>query len=497
MTTRILVGDCRERLRELEDASVHAVVTDPPYELGFMGRAWDSSGIAYDVGLWREVLRALKPGGHVLAFGGTRTFHRLACAIEDAGFEVRDCLQWIYGSGFPKSLDVSKAIDRRRCDREDVYRVTGWIRKARDAAGITNRRIDEAFGFSGMAGHWTSAASQPAVPTLDQVPQLLEVLGAPEVPEEIRKLLFDLNGEKGQPGTAWHEREPRGESYLVPDAEATRPHFVSHGASPDARREYTPTAPATEAARTWDGWGTALKPANEPIVMARKPFPGTVSANVLAHGCGGINVDASRVGTETVETRHTSCGGSSDDWIGNQATGEVSEHVGRWPSNVLLGCACEGEGHDEECAVAVLDGQSGELQSGALTAGQQERGGFGGSKHVYGNSMRGGTQEFQANRGGASRFFYVAKPSAAERHLGGTNTHPTVKPIELIAYLVRLVTPPGGVVLDPFLGSGTTAIACQRLGFGCVGVELDREHVGICERRLSADAPLFSEVEVA
>lgn len=175
-------GDCREVMRSLPDASVDAVITDPPYELAFMGKRWDSTGIAYDSKVWSEALRVLKPGGHLLAFGGTRTWHRLAVAIEDAGFEIRDSIAWIYGSGFPKSLDVSKAIDRRRDDREDVLRVTAEIAQARDAAGLINRDLDDLFGFAGMAGHWTSTKSQPAVPTIEQWAVLRKMLDSCRAP---------------------------------------------------------------------------------------------------------------------------------------------------------------------------------------------------------------------------------------------------------------------------------------------------------------------------
>lgn len=405
MTTHIMVGDCRERLQEMDDASVHAVVTDPPYEIGFMGRAWDSSGIAYDVGMWREVLRVLKPGGHLLSFGGTRTYHRLVCAIEDAGFEIRDQLQWLYGSGFPKSLDVGKAIDKAAgADREVLGRANG--------AGSSNTNSLGEF--------------------------------APE---------------------------------------------------------YNETIPATEAARTWDGWGTALKPASEPIVLARKPFPGTVANNVLAHGCGGINVDVSRINagdgyTENCVTQggdHFSIG-SKEHTRGNKFEPSPS---GRWPSNVILGCACEGDKHEDGCAVAILDDQSGELQSGKAPVTGFVRNS---DKHrnTYGK-FKGNREEptaLHGDSGGASRFFYVAKPSPTERHTGGTNTHATVKPIELIAYLVRMITPPGGTVLDPFLGSGTTAMACARLGFECIGIEISEEHVVICKRRIREDQPLFADIDV-
>lgn len=418
MSATLHLGDCREVMASMPEASVDAIVCDPPYGLEFMGKGWDHGvpGIPF----WTEALRVLKPGGHLLAFGGTRTHHRLACAIEDAGFEVRDCLMWLYGSGFPKSLDVSKAIDRQRDDSEEVYRVTAWVREARDAAGIGNAEIDAAFGFNGMAGHWTSSTSQPAVPTLDQVPKLLDVLGDPEVPEEIRRLLLDLNGRKGEPGEAWFRREVLG-TRAVPIGHAFA--GATYGGD-SSSTETNDTAPATEAAQTWDGWGTALKPAWEPIIMARKPLVGTVAANVLEHGTGAINVNGCR----------------------------IEGDAGRWPANVLL---------DPEAA-AMLDEQSGE-----------------------------------------SRFFYTAKTSSSERHgndgANGTatkNDHPTVKPVDLMAYLVKLVTPPDGTVLDPFMGSGSTGIAALRLGFEFVGIEREENYLKIAEARVREDAPLFNAVEI-
>ena len=339
MTATLHHGDCREVMASMPEASVDAIVCDPPYGLEFMGKGWDH-GVP-GVPFWIEALRVLKPGGHLLAFGGTRTSHRLTCAIEDAGFEVRDCLMWLYGSGFPKSLDVSKAIDKAWGD------------------GITD------------------------------------------------------------------------------------------------------TAPATEAAQTWEGWGTALKPAWEPIIMARKPLIGTVAANVLEHGTGAINVDASRIGTsddlnggayaKDGKERHDGTG--SWRYKREGGAGEYEQPQGRWPANVLL---------DPEAA-AMLDEQSGETPS---------------------------------------RFFYTAKTSGSERHGNDgangqaiKNDHPTVKPADLMAYLIRLVTPPGGTVLDPFMGSGSTGIAALRLGFEFVGIEREESYLKIAEARIREDAPLFNRVE--
>lgn len=382
-------GDCLDILPTLDAESVDACVTDPPYGLAFMGKAWDHGvpGEPY----WREVSRVLKPGGHLLAFGGTRTHHRLMVAIEDAGFEIRDCLMWLYGSGFPKSLDVSKAIDK--------------------AAGAERQVI----------GENPLAAKQT-----------------------------------GQENTA------------------------SHG---DRQSNLYITAPATDAAQQWAGWGTALKPAWEPIILARKPLAGTVAATVLMHGTGALNVDGCRIGTgeDLKAADYDDSRRQSPKFSGILSHGKQGEYrrspgtvpAGRWPANVCL---------DEEAA-RLLDEQSGERP--------------GSPKQWRSNGKRSGTSfnaaddgSLQApmdrfgygDTGGASRFFYTAKASRSER--GAYNDHPTVKPLALMRWLVRLVTPSGGVVLDPFLGSGTTALACQREGFGCIGIERDEHSVEIALRRL-------------
>jgi DNA modification methylase len=433
-SVRLMHGDCRELIATLENESVASIVTDPPYELGFMGKKWDNSGIAYDVQLWTECLRVLKPGGHLLAFGGTRTYHRMASAIEDSGFEIRDSIHWLYGSGFPKSHDVSKGIDKQRYDRDDIYKVTAWIRKARDEAGVTNRDIDAAFGFAGMAGHWISAKSQPAVPTLDQVPPLLDVLGmtVDDIPDDIRRLLWDLNGKKGQPGENWARREVVGKRITgaAMSGKATGEALGTGGTSfGSGQNEVKITAPATHAAKQWQGWGTALKPAHEPIVVARKPLIGTVAANVQQHGTGALNIDGARVGDgqitiNTFDNGAKPFGGA----VGEPYTSRQS--VGRWPANVITDGSIDAEW---------------------------------------------------------VRYFYVAKASKAERNAGlnAANTHPTVKPLALMRYLVRLVTPPGGTVLEPFAGSGTTLMAAILEGFDAIGCELTDDYLPIIEGRIA------------
>jgi hypothetical protein len=375
----------------------------------------------------------------------------MACAIEDAGFEIRDSLHWVYGSGFPKSLDVSKAIDKQRHDRAEIYRVTAWVREARDAAGITNRDIDAAFGFAGMAGHWTSTKSQPAVPTLEQVPLLLGTLGVEfdDAPEEIRRLLWDLNGRKGQPGENWWKREVVGKSENG-IAGGTGKHAGEDGSYGFAA-EFNITTAATDAAKQWEGWGTALKPAHEIIVLARKPLIGTVAQNVLTHGTGALNIDGARV------------------------------EGGRWPANVIF-----------------------DTEAGALLDRQE-----------YGASRFFTAIEWNDNTdlGIDALFRYVPKPSKQERNAGldglperpapkmdggpfvsetgrdstavtARNHHPTVKPLALMRWLVRLVTPPGGTVLEPFAGSGTTLMACVLEGFNGIGIEMTDEYLPIIEGRV-------------
>lgn len=451
-TSKVIHGDSREELLKMPDNSIDAVVTDPPYELGFMEKKWDSTGVAYDFLFWLQVLRVLKPGGHMVAFSSTRTYHRVVVAIEDAGFEIRDQLIWMFGSGFPKSLDVAKAIDKKRFERSSILKVTKWIKKARDAAGLTNAQINDAFGFAGQASHWTTQGQQPSVPTLEQIPHLLKILGDPKVPVEIKKLMFDLNGSKYQAGEGWLAREIIGVHKNQYGMSTFEENLGRSRQEPGIRKSEEPTR---EEAKRWQGYGTALKPAYEPIVLARKPLEGTIADNVRKWGTGGINIDGCRIGSSKKVS-----GGSGHDL-----------NIGRWPANLVL---------DEE-ASCMIDDQS-------------------------------------VNTGGASRFFYVAKPGTAERELGldligqlddsvtdrkegssgqnngragiagasRVNMHPTVKPVALMRWLIRLVTPPGDpTILDPFLGSGTTGMAAAAEGVSFVGIEAEEESAETARKRIA------------
>jgi DNA modification methylase len=485
---RVFHGDCRDVLAVLPDNSVDSIVTDPPYELGFMGKSWDASGIAYDSDVWGQCLRVLKPGGHLLAFGGTRTWHRLAVAVEDAGFEVRDSIAWMYGSGFPKSLDVSKAIDKGQgVNRDRQLQFTAWMR----STGITAEQINEATGTA-MASHYLTEKSQPAIATADLFDKLRPYL--PEVPEAIERLVAERTGIEW---TAYKQREVIGQKAWSNSAN----HFVP-GENHKARVNLDETAPATLEAEKWQGWGTALKPAFEPIVVARKPLSGTVAETVLEWGTGGLNIDGSRIaGGERpliLSNNEKSANAFGDGLNGSKHGGTFTQ--GRWPANVIL----------DEVTAGLLDEQSGNVK-GQVGMTKTK----GGHRFIEGDTET--VQKFdygKTDSGGASRFFYCSKASKrdrnegledleAQRHadrvtddgVGGDNPrnrsnqakqnfHPTVKPTALMRYLVKLVTPPGGTVLDPFTGSGSTGKAAILEGFDFVGVELTDDYLPIIEGRL-------------
>jgi predicted methyltransferase len=469
-------GDALDVLAGLADGSVDCVCTDPPYSLGFMGREWDSHDGRYQgwCRLWAtECLRVLKPGGHLLAFGGTRTHHRLACAIEDAGFEIRDSIAWLYGSGFPKSLDVSKAIDRARQDRPDWRRLGAWLRARRGEAGLNAKQLCAAIGAHGDVNHggavsnWENGLS---CPTWEQWLDLQRALGfGTEMDTEV----WRLNGRKGKPGEAWSQREVVGTAYRVRRESDVQIVGVSDG-------EYPLTAPAAGDARRWAGWGTALKPAHEPIVVARKPLAGTVAGNVLTHGTGALNVDGCRI--ETTDRVQASAGKGDPFGPGAYPLGEgrvYSESVGRWPPNVVL----------DETTAAELDRQSGVSRDG-VTVRRNRESGTEQQAEIYGSRLRGPEpDQTYGSEGGASRFFpvfrYEPKAPTAERPRVDGDAHETVKPLDLMRWLVRLVTPPGGLVLDPFAGSGTTAEACVIEGFRCIAVERAGKYLPLIVARLS------------
>lgn len=325
-------GDCLEVLKTIPENSIDSIVTDPPYGLSFMGKKWD-----YDVPsveIWAECLRVLKPGGHLLAFAGTRTQHRMAVRIEDAGFEIRDMIAWVYGSGFPKSLDVSKAIDKMDAAEEQERRrltFTAWVR----SQGVTSRQIDEATGTN-MGGHYTTAASQPAIMTREHLEACRHLFR--EVPQWVEQEA-DIRSVESR-NMASREVLGRSENGIAGGSgkHAGQDAAYGFGAAFDI------TVPATEAGRQWQGWGTALKPALEPITVARKPLVGTVASNVLEHGTGALNIDGCRVHSHDSEgyayTVQRMMPGA-----GQNATGKTHQEGvefqgqtkdGRWPANLIL-----------------------------------------------------------------------------------------------------------------------------------------------------------------
>ena len=387
--------DCIVQMQKMidEGVQVDSVVTDPPYELGFMGKSWDSTGIAFQKETWELAFQLLKPGGHLLAFSGSRTYHRMAVAIEDAGFEIRDQIMWLYGSGFPKSLNIGKAVDKKLGNKRKVI---------------------------GQNQHPTSK---------------------------------DRTGNKSP--------------YQAEDSHLEASFDITMGDS-----EY-------------EGWGTALKPAHEPVVMARKPFEGTVADNVLKHGTGGINIDECRIElSEGDDPRLGGKGSFKTDKAGKDVyslgyRGEetTTSELGRFPANVMH------DGSEE-----VLEGFP------YTKSGKMKQHIKGGQYNVYGK-MYPRDVETIGDEGSAARFFYCPKVSKSERNKGiENNNHPTVKPIELMKYLCRLVTPKGGTVFDPFMGSGSTGMAAKDEGFDFIGIEKEEEYFEISNSRIKSQSPLMEFV---
>ncbi len=404
---KLMLGDNMESLKKLPENSIDSIVSDPPYGLSFMNKKWD-----YDVPsveFWKEVYRVLKPGGHILSFGGTRTYHRMVVNIEDAGFEIRDQVMWLYGSGFPKSHNIGKAVDKIEGNEREL------VKEVKN-----NRTAGSDFGDYGIG---------------------------------------DRNITRGQ--------------------------------------------------SKYEGWGTALKPANEPICVARKPLSEkTIADNVIKWGTGGINIDGCRIGTDDKLDYSNMKRTPNEIYGGGKGTNtkiNPASEEGRFPANIIL----------DETSAELLDEQSGNLKSGKMTS-NHKRHTDGSPNGIYGKfNPEHELGETYGDSGGASRFFYVAKVSKKERNLGldnfddkviegrdegqdernvahkkrpiaTKNTHPTLKPINLMTYLCRLITPEGGIVLDPFMGSGSTGIAACLEGFRFVGMEMEEDYFKIASARIEA-----------
>ena len=400
---KLFHGDCLKVLPTLEENSVDSIVTDPPYELGFMGKKWDATGVAFNVDVWREAYRVLKHGGHLLAFSGSRTYHRMAVAIEDAGFEIRDQIMWVYGSGFPKSMAIDKQLDKQLGVEREVV--------GRNPNSRENSTKDNTLFESGTVG----------------------------------------------------------------------------------KTDYI-TKPSSEEAKKWEGWGTALKPAHEPIVLARKPLEGTVVNNILKHGVGGINIDDSRVPGEEIPINKLEMWSGFGEKVKPEYEQEMN-NKGRFPANLIHDGSEEVTELFPRAKGGAYPAKRGKAVSTTFASGQETEGGF----------------RAMGDDGSAARFFYCAKANKRDRNDGldgfevkrpdtrtktgmGTfdekgvaaqsNHHPTVKPIALMQYLVRLITPPTGIVLDPFMGSGSTGKACMYEGFGFIGIDQSEEYVKISQARI-------------
>jgi site-specific DNA-methyltransferase (adenine-specific) len=368
---KIYNDDCLYKIKDLEDNSIDSIVTDPPYGISFMGKKWDYDVPSVDI--WKECYRVLKPGGHLLSFSGSRTYHRMAVNIEDAGFEIRDQIMWVYGSGFPKSLNVGKAIDKKLGNEREVV---------------------------GKRNHLNSSGSH--------------------------------------------------EGYKRPIDEER----IKNGVD------------ITKGSSEWEGWGTALKPAHEPIVLARKPFKDTIANNVLEHGTGALNIDGCRVGDDEIK----SCGGRKTITTGDERTGKAlgingpheplnTTHIGRWPANFIH------DGLEEEWSKYFYCPKANkkDRNEGCEELEEKQTVGGGGTNDPNGDDVCGkyGSVKAKAN-----------------------NNHPTVKPTELMRYLCRLITPKNGTVLDPFMGSGSTGKAAMLEGMSFIGIELSEEYLDIAEKRI-------------
>lgn len=516
----IYQGDSFEVLDTLEEKSIDAIVTDPPYGLtsitkrfgkedsapakegkdgsfarlskGFMGKTWDGTGIEYNVEFWKKCFKVLKPGGYLLSFGGTRTFHRIACAIEDAGFEIRDTLMWLYGSGFPKSMDVSKQIDKN-ANSEELNIIGQWLKEQRIKANLSKKQVAESLNITESAVYnWEENPKKYGFPTKENWLKIKALYNFDSSFDDFKKeAIRKVIGTKKVMG---------------------KDNDIIYGKYKGG--EINITIPTTLNAIKYAGYGTCLKPAYEPIIMARKPVEGTVADNMLKYGVGGINIDECRVGDETVSIHNapigTFAGGERER---GSDTNSYRESQGRFPANVIT------DGSDEVKAnmpYTKSTGQTSDMpnfkdsKDTHLSFGQNDKP----LSRLASNTI------YANDEGSACRYFYCAKASKKDRDEGleeftlskttdgcirnnqetagkfgansslRRNSHPTVKPTELMQYLVRLVAPKGAVVLDPFCGSGSTGKACmyenteRNANYKFIGIEMTEEYLPIIVARI-------------
>lgn len=505
---KLYQGNMLDMLEVIEPNTIDSIVTDPPYELNFMGKGWDNSGIAFQPDTWKKCYEVLKDGGYLLAFGGSRTFHRIACAIEDAGFEIRDTIMWLYGSGFPKSMDISKQIDKKNKNTKDEYVKFGnWLQEHREKQNLSRLQLGQCcFDFDSKREdapirQYETGVNIPTKEIYLIIKEKLNLDNSYDWLIEREEAEREVIGQKKSNAMDVHKW--LGEKY-----QEHQSNIIDI------------TAPSTDLAKQWKGWGTALKPSFEPIIVARKPFKGSLVDNVIENGVGGINIDECRVGNEELHNSYAgnkNSGFTSGDERDDKGKGMFSGMKkgktivnGRFPANTIL--TYDKTDFEEVC------------------------GGFpitnGGKRHNTTKRAEEGTsffkeKDFVFNRnefndsGSASRYFYCAKASKRDRDEGldefeektsgqlterkegsagitaftgsrvpKKNTHPTVKPTDLMQYLVRLVTPNNGTILDPFNGSGSTGKAVmyenkdKNKNYKYIGIELTKEYLPIAKARI-------------
>ena len=508
MSTHTLhLGDCLEVLRTMPDCSVDAVVTDPPYGLAFMGKRWDYDVPSVEV--WAECLRVLKPGGHLLAFAGTRTQHRMAVRIEDAGFEIRDLIMYCYGSGFPKSHNVGKALGEQACTCGDsalpYTHEEGLSREPqaeREVHSLRHSDVSQALHPGQRRGSLLQPCLQEQGASVNRAMPCKGEQGPRQSSMERRGDAVQEEGQlhrsalrsgakmgaaDGAQGRLRHAAPSGDGADLRVSADSQRG-GGSPGPQPEQQSpEQSGSVSQQRGSQAWGGWpvcggcgkpmvpeglGTALKPALEPITMARRPLQGTVAANVLEHGTGALNVDGCRVGTSknvpasVSKKAPANCYGKYAEAGETPGIGGHDPNIGRWPANLIT------DGSDEVVGLFPAERPGGRRGVGKGTD----------SVNALGGGLNSPTSEpMYGDTGSAARFFYTAKATRAERQ--GV-THPTVKPLDLMAYLCRLVTPPGGIVLDPFMGSGTTIKAALSEGFNAIGIERDPAYYAMAQHRM-------------
>ena len=498
---KLYQGNMLDMLEVIEPNTIDSIITDPPYELNFMNKGWDNSGIAFQPSTWQKCYEVLKPGGYLLAFGGSRTFHRIACAIEDAGFEIRDTIMWLYGSGFPKSMDISKQIDKKpQANRTIEFKK--WLKQKLDNCGKSYKQINDECGFTATSYSKTDFKDNWSTnhPNKEKWLKMKEIIG---ITENDYDWVCENNIEK------------RG--YIATTGGLAGGSGYTVGC-------YTGKQLSNNAidnkAKQWQGWGTCLKPSYEPIIVARKPFKGSLVDNVIEYGVGGINIDECRVGSEVIKggtmPDFRDIGQKSKEAIGidklsfgqveNAKRKPLDDHTGRFPANTIL--TYDETDFDEVCG-GFPDTNGGKRHNTVVRA--EDSTSYGG-KAGYINTRN----EFN-DSGSASRYFYCAKASKKDRDEGldtfieekvndgrqtpidnpfqrgetlRRNSHPCVKPCELMQYLIRLVSPNGAIILDPFNGSGSTGKAVmyenkeRNKNYKYIGIELTEEYLPISKARI-------------